>query len=104
MGKLMSTAIQDALKGAGFSVHELQPDVLLAGGKSGSFVLIVRRGALLSHDQLQFLSNFKGPSRVLAADGDPLLSIANMLRTEKLLMRRLDQAAFVDDFRSHRRR
>jgi hypothetical protein len=94
----------NSLQAAGFSIHAVAEDVLLCGGKSGSFVLIVRRGALLSHDQLQFLSNFKGPSRVLAADGDPLLSIANMLRTEKLLMRRLDQAAFVDDFRSHRRR
>jgi|HubBroStandDraft_6_1064221.scaffolds.fasta_scaffold772015_2 hypothetical protein len=101
---MTSDTIVNSLQAAGFSIHAVAEDVLLCGGKSGSFVLIVRRGALLSHDQLQFLSNFKGPSRVLAADGDPLLSIANMLRTEKLLMRRLDQAAFVDDFRSHRRR
>jgi hypothetical protein len=100
----MTDTIMNSLQAAGFSIHAVAEDVLLCGGKSGSFVLIVRRGALLSNDQLQFLSNFKGPSRVLAADGDPLLSIANMLRTEKLLMRRLDQAAFVDDFRSHRRR
>src|SRR5580704_2861950 len=100
----MSTAIEDTLKAAGFSVHELQPGVLLAGGRSGSFVLLPRPGRELTTDQLSFLRTYRGPTRILADGENPLEHIGNMLRTEKLLMRRLDQAAFVDDFRSHRRR
>jgi hypothetical protein len=101
---MTSDTIVNSLQAAGFSIHAVAEDVLLCGGRSGAFVLILRRGALLTHDQLSFLASFKGPSRVVQADGDPLEHIGNMLRTEKLLMRRLDQAAFVDDFRSHRRR